>query len=233
MTDGAIEAALLSDVSNERSGRVIVGFNWTAVEGPNGIGLAASPSRQSGASTTEETGSYGGKPLNALAALLRSDNGYERAIGLAACNAHWNAPHAGLEEGSGLELADAKVAVIGRFPDLERRLPNATVLELNPGPKDRPASDAPDILPHAEAVVITATTLVNGTLQGLLNLVRRETPVILVGPSTPLCPSLLQLGVSELAGFVVEDREGCLKAVMEGAGARALKRFGRQVLLAG
>src|SRR3546814_20415795 len=80
---------------------------------------------------------------------------------------------------------------------------------------------------------VTASTLVNGTFDGLLALAGPATEVTRVGPGTPLCPGLLGLGIDRLAGFVAIDREGCLRAIMEGAGARAFRRHGRAVVRRG
>lgn len=247
MSSGFLARAL-TGISDGASGRVIVGFNWTAVEGPaapggqRALGLAATPSKADGAHTVDATGTLGGRPLDDLARLLDSDNPYERAIGLAACNAHWNAPArfepAEIEsaaESDGLAApAGERVVVIGRFPGLERKLPGAIVLERNPGPDDLPAERAPDIVPDADRLIITATTLVNGSIDGLLALASPSCAITIVGPGTPLCRGLLQPGnggVSRLAGFVVVDVQGCAKAIMEGAGARTFRRFGRQVIL--
>lgn len=214
------------------SGRVVVGFNWTAVEGPAAIGFAATPSRADGAATTTETGSYGGRPLAWLAGLARSANPYERAIGIAAANAHWNADAPDLVDGDGLAGVAplGRTVVVGRFPGLDVKLPGALVLERRPGPDDIPADRAPEVVPGCARLVITASALVNGTVDGLLALAGPATEVTLVGPGTPLCPGLFGIGIRRLAGFVATDREGCLKAIMEGAGARAFRRFGRAVL---
>ena len=223
---------IVAGVSDAPSGRVIVGFNWTAVEGPAALGFAATPGRAEGAATTPETGSYGGRPLSELAALARSANPYERAIGIAAANAHWNVEAGDLVDGDGLAGATdgGRTVVVGRFPGLEAKLPGAVVLERRPGPGDLPAERAPEVIPGCASLIITASTLVNGTVDDLLALAGPETEVTLVGPGTPLCPALSKLGVHRLAGFVATDREGCLKAIMEGAGARAFRRHGRAVM---
>lgn len=228
----ALTDTLIAGVPDTASGRVIVGFNWTAVEGPRAIGFAATPSRADGAATTPETGSYGGRSLAWLAALARSENPYERAIGIAAANAHWNADAPDLVAGDGLggTGAGGSTVVIGRFPGLSEKLPGAIVLERRPGPGDLPAERAAAVVPGCDRLVITASTLVNGTVDGLLALAGPQAEVSIVGPGTPLCPALLGLGIRRLAGFVVTDREACLKAIMEGAGARAFRRFGRAVL---
>ena len=235
---------VVTGVSDVRSGRIAVGFNWTAVEGlfPRGpvLGLAATPSKSDGAQTTSETGAFGGRRLSDLAPMALSSNPYERAIGVAACNAHWAALAAsseathmyGLASDDGLMAApDERVVVIGRFPGLDKKVPHALVLEKNPGPNDIPTERAPEIIPSADRLIITASTLVNGSIDGLIALARPDCAITLVGPGTPLCPGLLQHRVDRLAGFIVTKTEACFKAVMEGAGARAFRQHGRPVLL--
>lgn len=229
-TTDRIAQALITGVPSVPSGRVVVGFNWTAVEGPDALGFAATPSRADGARTTSDTGHYAGRPLSDLARLFNTDNPYERAIGLAAANAHWNRDRSELIEGNGLSApSGGRIVVVGRFPGLETKLPGAVVLERNPGPGDLPAERAADIIPGCTDLVVTATTLVNGSLGGLLDLADSGCRVTLVGPGTPLCPAFHGLGITRLAGFVATDREGCLRAIMEGAGARAFRRCGRAV----
>ncbi len=229
--DSRIVAAVTSGVSQSPARQVIVGLYWTAVEGPGGVGLAATPSRADGARTTAQKGSYAGRPLSDLAQLGRSGNPYERAIGLAAANAHWNQESPTLTDSDGLFTAGRRPVVVGRFPDLDQKLPGAIVLERNPGPNDRPASDAGIIIPTCDALIVTATTLVNGTIYGLLDLAPPDAEVTLVGPGTPLCPLLFHHGFTRLAGLVVTDRERALRGVQEGAGARHLKACGRAVVL--
>ena len=231
VTDRVIEI-ITEGVADVASGRVVVGFNWTAVEGPAAIGFAATPSRGDGATTTPETGRYGGRPLSALAALAGSANPYERAIGIAAANAHWNVDAPDLADGDGLSGAadGGRTVVVGRFPGLDGKLPGALVLERRPGPDDLPAERAPEIIPGCARLFVTASTLVNGTVDDLLRLARPTAEITLVGPGTPLCSGLARLGIRRLAGFVATDPEACLKAVMEGAGARAFRRHGRAVV---
>ena len=227
-----VTAVIADGVADVPSGHVIVGFNWTAVEGPTAVGLAATPNRRDGARTTSSTGSYAGQSLAELARLGVSENPYERAIGIAAANAHWNAAGSDLREAEGLsEPGSGPVVVVGRFPGLDQKLPGATVLERNPGPDDRPAADAPDVIPECGSLFVTATTLVNGSIDGLLDLAGPQTVVTVVGPGTPLCPSLFKTGIDRLGGFVVTDRDPLLRAVMEGAGARVFRRYGRSVML--
>ncbi len=215
---------------------VVVGWNWTLVEAAEGCGLSATPARgRGGARTTPETGSYAGRTLRALASLARSANPYERAIGCAAVNAGLARYDLAAPGGNGLDPPDGapegRTVAVGRFPGLDARLPGATVLERDPGPGDLPADAAPEAVPGCARLVVTASAWANGSLAGLLALAGGA-HTTLVGPGTPLAPAVFfPRGIDRLAGFVATDPAGLRRAVAEGAGARALRRFGRDAVL--
>jgi len=213
---------------------VLVGLNWTLVEGAH-VGLAHTPDRgAAGCHSLDDAGAYAGRSLVDLAGLFESANPFEVAVAIAAANAHHNRPdRTGLSAENGLEVFDLQLptVVVGRFPRLAQRLPDAIVLEQNPGPGDRPASDAPVLLPGAAQVAITASALGNGTLPELLTLCDPMATVVLVGPGTPLAPALFELGIDVLSGLVVTDPEGAARAVAEAGAVRALKRHTRLATL--
>ena len=64
------------------------------------------------------------------------------------------------------------------------------------------AALTPKNLPECDVVILTASTLVNKTLPHLLE-VCRNSYTILAGPSCPMCPALLELGLDRLAGLVI------------------------------
>ncbi len=100
------------------------------------------------------------------------------------------------------------------------------MLELQPRPGDLPASAAAEVVPEADVLAITATTLINHTFDGLMALRRPDALVMLLGPSTPLTPLLFDYGVDLLSGAIVEDIESVLAAVSQGAGFRQIHRAG-------
>jgi uncharacterized protein len=111
------------------------------------------------------------------------------------------------------------VVVIGHFPFVEAVRPafaNFWVLEKRPQAGDCDAAMAATILPQADVVAITATTLLNGTLAGLLNLCRESALVILLGPTTPFAPSLFDYGIDVLAGCDCPDPAAALDGVGQG-----------------
>jgi uncharacterized protein len=112
-----------------------------------------------------------------------------------------------------------KVAVIGHFPfvnSLREACTACWVLEKRPKPGDVDAKEAPTILPQADLVAITGTTLLNGTLAELLNSCRPDATVVLIGPTTPYAPSLFSCGIDILAGCDVVDPDQTLAGIRAG-----------------
>ncbi len=103
-----------------------------------------------------------------------------------------------------LELGQGKnVAVIGHFPfvnKIKNAFKNFWVLEKRPRNFDLPSTELPRILPRADLVAVTATTLLNGSLAGILNLCTSGSIRILMGPSTPMAYCLGHAGIHYLAG---------------------------------
>jgi uncharacterized protein (DUF4213/DUF364 family) len=220
---------------------VRVGAFWTAVvvEKPD-EGLCCGLASTSG----EDKAHHHGRPLVRhaghllkrsgleLAALARSDSQMERAIGLAAINAllprdesAWvelNAEHVIRERGSG-----KNVVIVGHFPFIPRlrhHVGRLWVLELRPmGPDDLPADRAPDIIPQADVVAITSTTLINGTFDGLISLCRSDAFVLMLGATTPLSPLLFDYRADVISGTVVDDIDRVLRGVSQGATFRQIR----------
>jgi uncharacterized protein (DUF4213/DUF364 family) len=230
----SLGAGLADAVEPVAVGRILIGINWTMVEAETGTGLAQSPARDApSCRPLEAAGHYGRCPLDRLARLVEAGNPFERVIGVAAINAFYNRPAlAGSADNGldGLAASDGPVVVIGRFPGLDERLPGAMVIERRPRPGDYPESAASYLLPSASVVVITASTLVNGSLDRLAAHARHARK-ILVGPGTPLAPALFDAGFDRLSGLVVDQVDMAARVVAEAGAVRALKRCGRYVTL--
>jgi len=227
------ERILFDRLSSDLSGaarRVIVGLNWTLVIGPDGAGLAQTPARgTAGCRSLPRPGTYAGQPLSSLAELWFSDNIFEHTIAVAAVNAHWNRFDSPDCPGNGLDLIEnhgEKTVVVGRFPGLADRYPGIAVVEREPHPGEFPETALETLLPKAKFVAVTASTIVNGSLPGILSRCRNAF-VLMIGPSTPLSPALFDLGVDALSGFVAVDVNRLAEAVGEGAAVSALRPFGR------
>ena len=87
------------------------------------------------------------------------------------------------------------------------------------------------MLPTAEVVIITATSIINNTIDNLLDLCKNARTVAILGPSTPLTPIFSKHGVHLLGGMVVQDPERCMKIISQGGGAQYLHSVCRKVVV--
>jgi uncharacterized protein (DUF4213/DUF364 family) len=80
--------------------------------------------------------------------------------------------------------------------------------------------------------ILTATSIINGTLDHLLELCRCCREAALLGPSTPLLPEVFfGTPISCLAGIRVQEPEAVLQSIGEGQGFRVFKRYVRKVYI--
>lgn len=236
---------LLDSLTNDAPVRqILVGAFWTAVV------LDGDPPRCGLASTLHAEGSGPWPPVREpgrlqqrsgreLAELLRSERILEATIGMAAFNALLPVDESTLTEANAEEFILARgigkrVAIVGHFPFIERVRAAAAecwVLELRPGPGDLPADQADLVLPQADVVALTGTSLLNHTFDDLLALCRPDAFVLLLGPSVPMAPLLFDAGIDALSFTVVDDPARVLLSVGQGATFRQIKRGGGLRLL--
>lgn len=218
---------------------VQVGLYWTSIRTERQIGLASTLVDATCCFAEDVPGAGGLQRLSALnlAQRLRSEHPVEASLGLAALNAllpvdetrgvEVNARELLIERGRG-----RNVAMIGHFnftDQLRAAARQLWVLELRPTPGDRPASDAPEVLPQADVIGLTAETLANHTFEGLARLFPAQALVVMLGPSTPLSPVLFDYGVDVLAGARLADPDFVWQAVAQGSALHSkttgLRRF--------
>lgn len=205
---------------------VRIGVHWTAVCSLT-CGLAATFTGNSshGSQRVRDVGNLQHKSAQELASWLRSDNLLEASIGLAALNSLTKVDEKLVVEINAFDLLSRlsggkNIAVVGHFPQVEQLARSARavwVIEKHPQPGDFPAEAAADLIPKADIVAITGTTLINHTLEGLLALCSQQAPVILIGPSTPLLPLLFDRGIRYLSGTVITDENAALRTIQQGA----------------
>jgi uncharacterized protein (DUF4213/DUF364 family) len=237
----ATEALLDSLKADAPVGQILVGAFWTAVvlsTDPPRCGLASTvrsathpvcPPDSAGPPVARagQLLEYSGREL---AGLLRSHSTLEASIGMAALNALLrvdadactaiNAREVILERGAG-----RRVAVVGHFPfvrQVRQAAAECWVLELHPRPGDLSADRATEVLPQADVIALTGTSLVNHTFDELIGLCRPDAFVVLLGASAPLAPVLFDHGVDALSGTRVVDVPAALQALGQGATFRQI-----------
>ena len=201
-------------------------------------------------------GKLKGRPAFDFAREALGDNGIRRAAGIAAMNALadtcWRRrPHPETELRLGIDAFDAteirrgdKVVVVGAFVpflrELKRRHQPYLVLEQDPAtlkadelPFFRPAEQAAAVVPEADVLLITGTTLINDTLEELLALASPTARVTMVGPTVSLLPDgLLRRGADILGTVRITDPDAFLDILAEGgSGYHFLGRTAQKVVL--
>jgi uncharacterized protein (DUF4213/DUF364 family) len=201
-------------------------------------------------------GKLRGRPVRDLLKEVGAASGIRRAVGVATMNALadmcWQRQaRQDVELLVGVDAYDAAaigptdhVVVVGAFVPFLRSLKRArqrfTVLEIDPAtlkpdelPYFRPADQAAEVLPTAEVVLITGTTLVNDTLEALLPLCRADTKVVVVGPTVGLLPdALLRRGADVLGGIRITAPDAFLDVLAEGgSGYHFFGRSAEKVVL--
>jgi uncharacterized protein (DUF4213/DUF364 family) len=233
---------LLDEIQPGKTLSIQVGMSRTAVlaEPDDGIhcGLAATFSNPDDNHHINPSVAKAGLLLDLsteeLARLVKSSSLTEATIGLATINALLpaNLNHTRALNGHDylLEYGQGKnIAMIGHFPFIELLRPvtnNLWTLELNPKPGDIPANLAPEYLPKADNVAITATTIIDKTFDDLISFCRPGSTVIMLGPSTPLSPVLFDLGVNVISGTRVLDVQATMIGIAQASSIHQLKQRG-------
>ena len=220
-------AQLGDEPRHERITRAVSCARWALAESEEHTGIAMADDTHSAAPMYPA--GLEGLTLREAAEAMKSWNLREAGMGLAAANAWYNTPERVRELGcaepydrysvSGLSFDGAEVGVIGHMkltPEIHAAAHAVHVIERSPQPGDYPDAACEYILPRCDYVFITGSALVNKTLPRLVEL-SRNAYTILTGPSVPLCPALLDLGIDRLAGMAVRDRAAICAHVLSGA----------------
>jgi len=207
---------------------VRVGPFWTVVWTERGAGLASTQRdahTPHGHSLIRWAGELKEQSAQALTGLLRSKSPMEAAVGMATLNALLEVDESQLTDRNASEEIISRgegkrVVVVGHFPFIPRvrqAVGHLDVLELDPAPGELPPEAAEEVLPRADVVAITGTSLLNKTFEGLIRLCRPGAFVVVLGPSSPLTPVLFDYGVDLIAGTQVLDPQQALRLAGEGA----------------
>jgi hypothetical protein len=119
-------------------------------------------------------------------------------------------------------LKGQKVTIVGRYPHLEKYegFLDLTVIERYPSAENDVLDSACEfILPQSDWVFLTATSLTNKTFPRLAEL-SKSAHTVLMGPSVPWLPELVEFHIDFLAGVTVEEPHVLYQTIAEGGGTR-------------
>ncbi|HHE72114.1 MAG TPA: hypothetical protein ENL34_07550 [Chloroflexi bacterium] len=242
MTSHIVERILDSvevQAAQAKPKEILVGAYWTCValevEGQVRAGLSACFSSHAehhhgGPMPMRWAGNLLEHRVPELAHLALSRSLLEASVGFATINALLEVDEAACVDVNAADViaehgAGRAIAVVGHFPFVSRLRQVAQVLwvlELVPREGDLPAERAPEILPQADVVAITGTSLLNGTFETLVEQCRRDAFVIVLGATTPMSPVLFDFGVDAISGTRVSVPKSAMRAVAQGATFRQI-----------
>ncbi len=194
--------------------------DWAVVGAGSSLGLGMNTEGRSIEPLTSLLENPLGMKIKDAAPAIKSWNYEEASLALAAVNAALNTrerldklgcyePYKNYST-RGLDLKGKIVGLIGhlKFPAEKRdEVKKIYTFERNPQEGDYPDPAEEYILPSCDIVLISGSTLINKTLPRLLELTKNA-HTILIGPSVPMAPELLDFGIDALAGLVITDAEG-------------------------
>jgi len=222
---------------------VRIGLGYTAVmlvDGRTGVAYTFRDQVQGCCAVFNGIRPLSGRPAADLLALLESDDVIEAAVGLACANALANRAEPGQLAGDILEQLDVApeddIAMVGHFgplvEPLRKRARTLTIFERVTAPTGllRPQEEAGAAIPRCQIALITATSIINHTLDSLLEAARSCRQVAVLGASTPLvAEAFRESNVTMLSGVVVTAAEEVLRVVSEGGGMRQFLPHVRKV----
>ena len=236
-------ASKLKDLASEKCGNIRaqdirIGLGYTAVQledGRSGVAYTLGRDSFSGCSAFRGNSPLIGRLASELVDFLGSANPVESSLGLATANALATGP-TGASSGDVLQeleiLPTDRVGMIGYFgplvAQLENRVARLDIFEEKTERSDnlRPAAEETEKLPACQVAIITSTTIINNTIDDLLDAAKSCREVCLVGPSTPLFPDAFEgTSVTCLSGMTVSDSAGILRVISEGRGTRFFTPF--------
>jgi uncharacterized protein (DUF4213/DUF364 family) len=235
-----IDVARATRVSDVR-----IGLGYIAVmlaDGQTGVAYTFRDQAQGGCSVFNGIRPLSGRPAVDLLALLTSRDAIESGVGLACANALANNSDATYLDGDILDHLDLRpeddVGMVGHFAPLvgaiRARAHSLTVFERVDQPSGLlpPRAEAEATLPRCQVALITATSVINHTVDTLVGAARGCREVVLLGASTPLMAEVFTFeGVTMLSGVVVKSSEEVLRVVSEGGGMRQFSPYVRKVTL--
>jgi len=215
---------ILKEIQDAPIDDVRIGLKYTAVKIGNRIGLAHTMP------DLRDTPRNVGKLLGMkLASLAHSWNLTEAAIGAAAINAQLKPKYYKkvniFKHVLNIFKKYENIGVVGKFPFIESMKNNENniyIFEQKPVNGCLPASAAEYHLPKCDLVIISGTTIVNKTLERLLEISNGYTMVI--GPTTPLSSVLFEFGADIIAGVIANannsHKNNLLNIISQGGGTR-------------
>lgn len=130
---------------------------------------------------------------------------------------------------NGIDFSGKRVGVVGHLGGIIKRHGSEAskifVFDIEPKDEfDLPLEKEDELLPTCDIVVITGSTIANGTLPHVLSLSKQAYKII-TGPSVPKTEILLDFGLDRICGLTIQDISGARDYIKNDTGGNPY-RFG-------
>jgi len=234
---------LLKGARNASVSEVRIGLGYMAVrlaDGRTGVAYTFRDQARGGCSVFEGQRPLSGRPATDLLRLLESPDVIEAGMGLACANALANRNRGENLDGDVLDHLDLRpedaVGMVGYFGPLvetiRKQVRSLTVFERVAKPSGfvLPQEEAAARLPGCSVALITATSVINHTIDDLLRAARNCREVAVLGASTPMVPEAFGTArVTMLSGVVVDEPDDVLRVISEAGGMRQFSPYVHKV----
>ena len=226
---------------------LVVGISMTACEldsGDVGVSYVLRDNLPNGCSVFPYAREVIGKPASAIAEWsVSGTDDLQPAIAaavLAAASRGIGIPDDTKEDGQpfGLEVKTGDtVGMVGLIAPVAEKLGKLAgrMIVFDEGlsrhggnPMIYPTTEQPQLLPECDIVILSGTTVINGSIDNLLSMCVKSREVVMVGPSTPMLPQgWADSRVTRLAGAWWENtrKDEIFRRISLAGGIRQLKDF--------
>ncbi|MFQ6085581.1 MAG: Rossmann-like domain-containing protein [Candidatus Bathyarchaeia archaeon] len=238
----------LSEIQVER---VCMGLGYAGVQlGTGHVGVCCTLDiRPECCQVVGQAGTLAGRSAMELAEMARSWDVGESVVGVAALNAlsqivlERATERYQISEGNFMDFVEIKrndlVALVGRIGRLIDRIKEKTkklyVLERNPDLRREgvlPDIACEEVLPKANIVIITGSSIANKTIDRLLELSKGAREIAVVGPSSGIVPdALFRHGSTIVSGIRVVDPDRVMQIIAEAGGTPQIKSAARFITI--
>jgi len=121
----------------------------------------------------------------------------------------------------------------GVFDQLQQAGLSCRVFDLKKDdPELTPLSQMPEYLQQADIVLVTGTCFANGSLENMIELMKFNARMFIIGPSAPMSPLLFAMipNLKGIFGSIVRSR-AIIQKIKNGAGVSQLREDLRKVVL--
>lgn len=235
------------DINTIKATQIVIGVGYTGVKlSNNDAGVCHSLIAESNPDCCEvlkQAGTVTDTPLDKLLDLTDSWDLFERIIGVATLNAlsqtvlrdmEFPLLRKNLIDVLEVEPSDTVTMIGGIKPfiaPITRSSKKLIILER--GSKEEgvyPDTACEELVPESDVVIITGSTLANGTIDRLLELSKNARKIAIVGPTTSIVPTpLFERNVDYCGGIQISDPDMLMTVLQEAGGTPQMKQAGTLV----